>query len=450
MSVSIETSSILDFARESVDLALEAGATQADATVSVSDRFSTEARDRTITKLEQSTGKSMHVRVFAGGRKATLVTSDFDRAKLRDAIAAVVAQARHVADDEFAGLPQPPSQHPLDQRDFELFSDDVAQRDPQIKIEEALELERLIRSNDDRINNSNGAHVGDTITTIGLANSFGFAGAYRSTRVHRSVSPVARDGESKRTGSYGTASRTLSGMEAVDDVARKAVERTVELFGARKPQTMRVPVIFERDVAASVLADLFAALNASNVATGNSWAAERVGERIGSALVTITDDGTLPGLLGSSPFDGEGVPTQRTPVFEGGVLKTFLYDSYYARKLAAVSTGNSTGGGIGPNNFYLQPGSGSLEELIARTPRGVLVLDTIGFATEHASGTYSRGARGFYIENGERAYPIDEFTIASTFAEMLAGIDAVAADLLYDGAIVSPSFRVAEMTVSGN
>src|SRR5947209_12954879 len=136
MSVSIETSGILEYAREAVDFALEAGATQAEATVSVSDRFSTEARDRTITKLEQSTGKSIHVRVFAGGRKATLVTSAFERGQLREAIAAAVAQARHVADDEFAGLPQPPSRHPLDQSDLELFSDEVAQRDPQIKIDE--------------------------------------------------------------------------------------------------------------------------------------------------------------------------------------------------------------------------------------------------------------------------------------------------------------------------
>jgi PmbA protein len=137
-------------------------------------------------------------------------------------------------------------------------------------------------------------------------------------------------------------------------------------------------------------------------------------------------------------------------VFERGTLRTFLYDTYYARKLGAQSTANSSGGGVGPNNFYLQAGSRSLEDIVAGTKRGVLVMDTIGFATEHASGTYSRGARGYYIENGAIAYPIEEFTIASTFPEMLAGIDAVANDLRFDGAVVSPSFRVAEMTVSGD
>jgi PmbA protein len=233
-------------------------------------------------------------------------------------------------------------------------------------------------------------------------------------------------------------------------VGAVAARRAVEMFGARKPLTMRAPVIFERDVAAALIDDLFAAVAASNVAVGNSWLADRVGDRIGSELVTIVDDGTLPGRLGSAPFDGEGVATRRTPVFERGVLRTFLYDSYYARKLGAQTTGNSTGGGIGANNFYLAPGTGSLADLIASTSRGVLVLDTIGFATEHATGSYSRGARGFMIEDGELAYPIDEFTVAGNLADMLAGVDAVADDLRFDGSTIAPSFRVAEMTISGN
>jgi PmbA protein len=137
-------------------------------------------------------------------------------------------------------------------------------------------------------------------------------------------------------------------------------------------------------------------------------------------------------------------------VFERGLLRTFLYDSYYARRLGAKSTGNAAGGGIGPNNFYLEPGERSLAELIAATPRGVLVLDTIGFSTESVTGSYSRGARGFLIENGELAHPIDEFTIAGNLATMLGSIDAVASDLRFDSSIVSPSFRVAEMTISGN
>jgi PmbA protein len=212
---------------------------------------------------------------------------------------------------------------------------------------------------------------------------------------------------------------------------------------------MRCPVIFERDVAAQVLGDVFGALNAANVAAGNSFFAGKLGEVVGSPLATLVDDGRLRGGLGTSPFDAEGVPTRRTVVLEGGRLRTFLYDTYNGRRLGAASTGNASGGGIGPNNFYLEPGPDSLEELIAATGRGVLIMDTIGFSTESVTGTYSRGARGYAIENGERAYPIDEFTIAGNLLEMLAGIDAVANDLTFDSTIVSPSFRVAEMTVSG-
>ncbi len=438
----------LEHAQAALDRAMREGAWQAEAGICVSERFSAEARDRTITKLEQSTGRSLHLRVFVDGRKASLSTSDFDRENLRAAVATAIAAARHVGRDPFALLPE--SAGVADGFDLQLYSDELANREAGSKIDEALALERRVRELDSRITNSNGSHVSDTVNTTVLVNSNGFAGEYRSTRAHRSSSPVALDGTAKRTGSYASAARRLNDMEDLESIACKAVDRTVGLFGARKPPTMRVPVIFERDVAAGVLSDLFAAVNASNVAIGNSWLAESIGRRIGNDLVTVVDDGTMPGKLGSAPFDGEGVPTQRTIVFEKGTLRTFLYDTYYARKLGSASTGNSTGGGVGPNNFHLAPGSCTFEDLVARTERGVLVIDTIGFATEHASGTYSRGARGYYVENGRLAYPIEEFTIATTFPQMLEGIDEVANDLRFDGSIVSPSFRVSEMTVSGD
>jgi PmbA protein len=443
-----DSSVYLTLAQEIVNDALEAGASQCEVGISIGDRFSAEARDTTITKVEQSKGKSMQVRVFVEGRRATLSTSDFDRTELADALERLVDGAQYVAQDEHAGLP---GEQPLAvEVDLDLYSQEIEKWDPQEKLDETLRLERVIRDADSRVQNSNGAHIFDSVTTIVLANSNGFAGSYATTRAGRSVSPVALDGDAKRTGSYGTAARHLHELESVDDVARKAVKRTVELFGARKPDTMRVPVIFERDVAASVLGDIFTALSGANVATGNSWAADRMGQQIGSSFATIIDDGRLRGALGSSPFDGEGVPTRRTVIFERGVLRSFVLDSYYGRRLGMPSTANSSGGGIGPNNFYLEKGSQSLEALIAGTKRGVLVLDTIGFATEYATGTYSRGARGFYIEDGALAYPIEEFTIAGSFDDMLAGIDGVADDLRFDSGIVSPSFRIAEMTVSGN
>jgi PmbA protein len=440
-------SQALDIAHQAVELARASGASASEVTVSSVQRFAVEARDARLEKLERTTGKYLHARIFVNGRKSALSTSDFTNEGLSDAIARAVAIADRVADDPFSALPET---FATDVPDLDLYDAAIATREDDAKIEDALALERRIRSDDARVANSSGSHYNDAASTVAMANSAGFAGSYRSTRASRSTAPIALDGEHKRIGHYGTASRRFGELEDVDHVARLAVRRAVELFGARTPSTMRVPVIFERDIAAAVLDDLFGAISAANVAAGNSWLVGRVGDAVGSEAVTIVDDGRLPGRIGSSPFDGEGSATRRTVVMNRGRLETFLYDTYYARKLGSASTGNSTGSGIGPNNFYLEPGPRSLEELIAATPRGVLVLDTIGFATEHASGTYSRGARGFFIENGELAYPIDQFTIAGRFPEMLAGVDAVANDLRHDASVVSPSFRVAEMTVSGN
>ncbi len=443
----MDESLAMKLAEQALELARSAGAQSAEASVSIARRFHAEAREDVVARLEGSTGRSLLLRVFRDGRKSALSTTDLSAEGLREAVNRAVANADLVAPDEYAGLPTTTA---TDGAELRLTDPFLARRDGGEKVDEALELERLIRAADARVTNSSGSHYTDAVAVTAIANSTGFAAAYGWTRVGRSTGPVALDGEVKRTAQYGTAARHLADLEAPALVASTAVRRAVDLFGARKPPTMRVPVIFDRDVAAALLDDLFAAVSAANVAVANSWLSGQIGNRIGSDLVTVVDDGRVPGGLGSAPFDGEGVPTRRTPVFEGGVLQTFLYDTYYARKLGAATTGNSTGGGIGPSNFYLEPGSQTLSELIAATPVGVLVMDTIGFATEHASGTYSRGARGFFIEGGELAYPIDEFTIAGRYTEMLAGVDAVANDLRFDGPVVSPSFRVAEMTVSGN
>ncbi len=441
----------LEFARDVVDLATAAGASQAEVTYTISDRFSTEARGTEVVKLEQSVGRSVTLRVFVGGGKASLGTSDLSRDGLARFVRETVEAARFVAPDPHAGLPEPAFSPSADDDGHALamFSDDVRDRDAEKKIDDALALERLARAADARIVNSSGARVADSTTTLALANSLGFAGAYRASQTSLGVSPIAQDGDIKRTGSYGNAARSYAGLEAIASVASKAARRAVAFVGARKPPTMRVPVIFERDVAALVLADLFAAVSAASVAIGNSFLAEKIGERVGSDLVTIVDDGRIPGGLGTSPFDAEGVATQHTLVVERGKLRTFLYDSYYGRRLGSSSTGNASGGSIGPNNFLLAPGERDLDALIAATPRGILILDTIGFATESVTGTYSRGARGFRIIDGALADPIDEFTIAGNLLEMFSTIDAVANDLVFDQAILSPSFRVAEMTVSG-
>jgi PmbA protein len=444
----------LDVADRGVRAALAAGGRQVEATCTIARRFSTRARDREIDKLEQSTGRSLTLRVFSGEtgalRRANLTTSDLQPDAIERFARRSVDAARHVAPDPYAGLPDPPVTSLDGTAALEIEAPDVAVRPNDQKLDDALAIERETRAADPRIDNSNGSYVGDAVVTLGFVNSSGVRAGYRATNATRSTHPVGRDGDTKRTASYGTAARSWADCESTSEVAKNAASRILMMFGAKTIPTQKLPVIFERDVAAGVLGDIFSAVNAANVAIDNSYLADRIGEKVGSDLLTLVDDGRLPGGLGTSPFDGEGVPTQRTVVFEKGVLKTHLYDTYYARKLGARSTGNGAGGGIGPNNFYLEPGAMSLDELIAQTKRGLLVFSIIGFATECASGTYSRGASGVLIENGELTTPVDGVTIASNFLTgILPGIDAIANDLRFDGAIVSPSFRVAEMTVSG-
>ncbi|BDE05626.1 modulator protein [Vulcanimicrobium alpinum] len=439
----------LAIAESAVRALQAAGASDAEATVSIVDAFNCEARDRALTTLERSRGRSIAVRAFAGTRRATFSSTDLGDAGVAELARRAVAAAAFVGEDPHAGLPDGAPSDGVCDHDLFTVADDVAARGDEEKIEEAMLMERLVRDADARVANSDGSRVRSATASWAIANSRGFRGVTQGTSVTRSASPVVHDGEAKRIGHYGTAARGWATAEPAQAVALHAVHRAVALVGARKPPTMRVPVIFERDVAASVLGDVFAALSAANVAVGNSWLADRVGERIGSERVTMVDDGRLRGGLGSSPFDAEGVATRETVAFERGVLRTYLSDTYWGRRLGIASTGNAANGGVGPSNLFLIPGTGTLDDLVAQTERGILIVDTIGFATEHASGIYSRGARGIYIEDGAPQHAVDEFTISSTFPEMLAAIDAVAGDLRFDGTIVSPSFRVAEMQISG-
>ncbi len=434
-------------AQRAVEIAMALGASDAEARIVLARRFSAAARGERVTKLDLSEGRSLSMRLFIDGRKAMLVGTHWNDDEIRSGVATALEQARYAAVDAFAGLPEA---RDLSGVDLGLYDRAIEARRDEERLDDVRAVERSIREADPRVDNSNGSQYSDACVTMALANSRGVLGSYRGTQIGIAASPVASDGAFKRTAHYGSAARFLAKMDAPAEIAREAVRRTVAFYGARKPKTQSMSILFDREVAAAVLDDIFSACSAANVAVGNSWLAGRTGERIGSDLVDIFDDGTIPGALGSSPFDAEGTPSQRTPVFESGILRSFLFDTYYARRLGAQSTGNAVAGGIGPNTFFLAPGKASLEELIASTQRGILVLETIGFATEHASGLYSRGARGIAIRNGELAEPLEEFTIAAPFPEMLAGIEAVANDLKFDGSITSPSFRVAEMQVSGS
>jgi PmbA protein len=251
-----------------------------------------------------------------------------------------------------------------------------------------------------------------------------------------------------------TVAHKLADLEEPGAVGRHAAERALRRLGAKAVPTCEVPVIFDALTAPSLLRQLASCVNGYAVYRGTSFLGGKLGEMIASDAVTIIDDGRLPGGLGSKPFDAEGQPTRRNVIVEKGRLGSYLLDSYSARKLDLQSTGSAArGAGSGPSasttNLWLEPGTQTLDEIIASTDEGLLVTELIGFGFNPLTGDYSRGAAGLWIENGEITHPVAEITIAGNFAEMLTSIDAIASELLWLGSAASPPLRISRMTVGG-
>jgi PmbA protein len=251
-----------------------------------------------------------------------------------------------------------------------------------------------------------------------------------------------------------TAARRLDRLEDPSAVGRRAAERALRRLGARQIATCEVPVVFEPVVARSLIGHLAACVSGGAIYRDASFLKDRLGQRIASELVTVVDDGRLPGGLGSRPFDGEGLPTRRNVVVERGRLASWLLDTYTGRKLGLGSTGNALRGAAGapaagPTNLWIEPGRVSPEEIVRRTERGLLVTELIGMGFNPVTGDYSRGAAGLWIEDGRIAHPVEEITIAGHLGTMLEAIDLVANDLLWLGAIAAPTLRVSRMTVAG-
>ena len=246
----------------------------------------------------------------------------------------------------------------------------------------------------------------------------------------------------------------FSGLEAPEHVGRMAAQRALRRLNAVKVDTQKVPVVFEPRTARSLLDNIFEAVHGMSIYRQESFLAGKLGEKVASDDVTIVDDATIPGLFGTSPFDDEGVASRRTVVIERGVLKSYLMNTYAARKLGLKTTGNASRGltgnaGIGHGNFFLQPGVQTPEQIIAGIPNGFYVTELMGFGVNVVTGDYSRGAAGLWIRNGELAFAVSEVTIAGNLNDMLKGIAAIGSDLEFRGSVAAPTIKMGEMTVGG-
>jgi len=248
--------------------------------------------------------------------------------------------------------------------------------------------------------------------------------------------------------------RTLAKLESPEEVGRIAAERTLRRLGARKIKTQKVPIVFDRQTAGALLDHIFDAVNGDAIYRHASFLAGKLGAKPFGGNLTVIDDGTIAGGFGTRPFDGEGVPTRRTTVIENGELKSYLLNTYTAKKLGLATTGNAARGlagtpGIGNGNFYLQPGEKSQEEIIKGVKQGLLVTEFLGFGVNLVTGDFSRGASGMWIENGEPAYPVEEITVAGNLGEMFSNLAEIGNDLIWRGSVACPTLRIEGMTIAG-
>ncbi|HUG38276.1 MAG TPA: TldD/PmbA family protein, partial [Candidatus Limnocylindrales bacterium] len=369
-----------DAARLALDRVRQAGAHSADVAVVEGTSIEARVRGEEIDFVKQARERTLGLRAFVrrrGGLSCAITSSsDLSPASIDRLASETVALARATAPDPHAGLPEDGLADALP--DLALFDPADRGAEVQDRIAQARAAERGARAVDPRITRSEGSEAGSAFHRVAYASTAGFAGAYESAAHFLVSTPIAAENGAMQSDSWMSVARSLAALEAPEAVGRRAAERALGQLGARRVRTNEVPVIFDARSARSLLANLVACLSGYAVYRGSSFLANRLGERIASANVTVIDDGRLPGGLGSRPFDGEGQATRRNRVIEGGRLETWLLDVYSARKLGMASTGNASrspgsGPGAGPTNFWLEPGDASLAQMIADTPRGLLV-----------------------------------------------------------------------------
>lgn len=429
-------------AQQLLERASAHGADQAEAAIQAASGLSAEVRLGEVDALEYHRDKGATVTAFIGGAKGSATTTDFSEAAIEATAEKACALARMTSPDPANGLADP-DQLASDIPDLDL--DHPAEIEPDAAIERARACEAAARAVDGRISNSEGGEFEWGRGSLAYANSHGFAGGYTGTRFGVSAAVVASDDAGMQRDYWFSTARALDGLEDGEAVGRRAGERTVRRLGARRVSTAKVPVAFEAPVAASLLGHLVAAVRGSNLYRGSSFLVDAAGEQVFNRGITIREEPHRPRGLGSAPFDGEGVATRERNLVDDGVLTGYCLDSYSARKLGLETTGHA--GGV--RNLFLEPGGRTPEALLAEMGTGLLVTELIGFGVNGVTGDYSRGAAGFWVENGEIVYPVEEVTIAGNLKAMFTDIAAVGSDLEFRGNIASPSVLIGEMTVAG-
>ncbi len=441
-----EKDRLFDLAEWLVEFSKKNGADEVEVSISHGSEFDVEIRNGEMENLVEAGDKSLSVRLFVDHRYASVNTDDFDRDVLSHLIVRGIERAQNSSPDPFSGLPDfDPDAEIADWKELEIFDEEVEKLNPERKIELARETEKIALA-DKRIKFSYGSSFSNSFGEYLLVNSKGFRGSFKRSSFSLGVYLQAGEEDKRVESGWYESSRYFQDLWTPEQIAKKAIHRVTRLIKPRKVKTQNVPVVLEPEMAASILSFLFRTLTGKAIYMKQSLFADKLNEKIAADTVNIFDDGLIPRGMASKPFDSEGVPVRKHIVVEKGVLKTYLTDVYSARKLNVKPTGNASG----PNNFYLQKGNFSADEIIRSVDKGLLLTHTMGQGTDTVTGDFSRGAFGLWIENGEIAFPVSEITISSNLANMLKSIEMIGNDLRFNRSICAPTIKIAEMTVSGS
>jgi PmbA protein len=429
------------------------GAVEADAFMVEEELQTVQVRLGVVESLKHARENRCSLRIFTEAGSASATTSDLSPGALARLVDESVRLAQIARRDEHSGLP---GREALAREvpDLDLWDPSGHAMGVDEKIDRARRAETAALEADPRVRNSEGAEFYDRQGRVAYASSAGFAGGFRVSSFALSVTPVASDDGDMERDYWYTSARHLADLESPEEVGREAARRAVRRLGGRKGGTTEVPVVFDPETAASLMRSVAVAASGPSLYRGTSFLIGQRGRTVASPRVTIVDDPMMRQGLGSRPFDGEGLPSRRTVLVDRGVLQSYLLDTYSARRLGLPATGHAAregGGGVtvGYTNLYLEPGPWAPEEILRSVDQGLYVTELIGFGVNFATGDYSRGAVGFWIEGGEITYPVEEITIAGNLRQMMQDVEMVGRDLAFRDQTAAPTLKISRLTVAG-
>lgn len=425
-----------------LQLAKSAGASAAETEASFGAGQNVSVRMGEAENIEYNRDKGVSVTVYFGQQKGHASSSDLSQQALKDTVEAACDIAKYTAKDEFCGL-----------ADAHLMATEIPDLDLyhpwNISVEEAIEVAKrceaaAFKVDKKRIINSEGAGVSNSENVFAYANSHGFVGGYPSSRHSISCSVIAEDSGNMQRDYWYTSARDMRDMESAEYVGKLAGERTVRRLGAKTITTCRVPVLFEAPLASGLISSLVGAISGGSLYRKSSFLLDSLGKQIASPLLNIEELPHLKKGIASSPFDSEGVATKSRKLVENGVLQGYMLSSYSARKLGMQTTGNAGGS----HNLIVQHTHHSFADLLKLMGTGLLVTEVLGHSLNMVTGDYSRGAAGFWVENGVIAFPVEEITIAGNMKEMLQHIIAIGSDVNKQSSKQTGSILIENMTVA--